>query len=501
MPSKLERMRAQLLVWTRVVIFLLAASSSHAQTGDADSYTLRILPEANQIHVTAVLRPTSSRLFMDPTQADHLPNGWATFVRNLRVTSVGTPRTATPDDKGGWTIDAPAGSVLNLSYGVDLAFARERWPSGNEQAGAVFADGYYLVGRPLFVLTEREGARRVRIDAPAGWTISTPWLPTAADGTTFEAESAFELTRNCLLVGRHASVQVQRGPFNLELALPDAMRGAAPLVKPILDRTLAAYLRLFPSTPPTRFLMTFFKANAEDGESFMRSAAFTTSEPVTEDGRIIWGNFLAHELFHFWNGQRIRGQDPRTGWRWFAEGFTEYYANATLVRERLITPELFIKKVERHLGNYAYFMTTPALSRMSLTAAGTNTGTNRFGVYDGGWTIALCLDGLIREGSADERSLDDFMREAWSRFGPGRPGYTVVDLDRLAQDLAGPVAAGFLAAYVENPKLLPINECSGRFGLSAVIKGYAAEAFVFPDRAATERILDRQRRAFADLYP
>src|SRR5688572_7482183 len=98
MPSKLEKMRAQLRVWTRVVIFLLgAASSSHAQTGDADSYTLRILPEANQIHVTATLRPTSSRLFMDPTQADHLPNGWATFVRDLRVTSGCITRTATTD--------------------------------------------------------------------------------------------------------------------------------------------------------------------------------------------------------------------------------------------------------------------------------------------------------------------------------------------------------------------------------------------------------------------
>jgi predicted metalloprotease with PDZ domain len=242
--------------------------------------------------------------------------------------------------------------------------------------------------------------------------------------------------------------------------------------------------------------MTFFFAQAEDGEAFTRSAAFTSADSVIPEGRIVWGNFLAHELFHFWNGQRIRGAGPRTTWRWMAEGFTEYYANVTLAREGLISSELFLKKAERHMGSYLYFMTAPAFPRMSLAEAGMDTGVNRFGVYDGGWAVAFCLDGLIREGSGDRRSLDDFMRELWLRFGPGSSGYSVRELDGLAEELAGNDLGGFVATYVESDRVLPVRECLDRVGLIASLKSYAAEAFLFTDAGASTAAVLRGRALY-----
>jgi predicted metalloprotease with PDZ domain len=462
----------------------------------AAEYHVRIAADASQAEVRAVIPVGATRLFMDPVQADHLPEGWATFVRDLDVRVEGTPvrveRLRPPE----WRLPPEAKGPVTFAYRVDLRFAAEPWPAGNEQAGARFDDALYLVGRALFVDTDWAGIRRITFELPRGWRVSSPWKPAAENGLTFEAEDSTDLTRNSIVIGRHTSVRVAAGPFDLELALPGPAHSARPLVDPVLRRVLAAYVRLFPNTPPTRYLMTFFIANAEDGESFSRSAAFTSRESIAPDGLIVWGNFLAHELFHFWNGQRIRGEEPRTAWRWMAEGFTEYYANVTLSREGIIPAELFLKKAERHLGNYLYFKESPAFERMSLVDAGTDTGVNRLGVYDGGWTVAFCLDGLIRAQSRDARSLDDFMRELWRRAQSAGAGYSVSGLDALADELAGRSLGGFFARHVQGLEALPVRNCLARVGIAAALKGYAAEAFLFPDRKASPAAVARARELY-----
>lgn len=459
-------------------------------------YLVRVPADLQYVEVTATLPRGTTRLFMDSVQAEGLPRGWASFVSDMVVRGGDRPLAARATDGAAWTLPAGVQAPITMTYRIDLAFARTPWPAGNEQAAAVFDDALYVVGRALFVVGDVPTTSHVEFVLPAEWHVSTPWRASGASGRVFEVANVTDLTRNALVLGRQVSVRLTSGPFELELALPGQPQAVASLVEPVLRRVLGAYLDLFPQTPRTRYLMSFFRAAADDGEAFTSSASFTTTDSVTADGVIIWGNFLAHELMHFWNGQRIRGAGPRTTWRWLAEGLTEYYANVTLARQGVIPSDLFLKKAERHIGNYLYFATSPALQRMSLVEAGTNTSLNRFGVYDGGWTVALCLDGLIREASDDRRSLDDFMRELWRRFGPGRQGYTISSLDTLADEVAGSDLGNVLRRYVESSAILPIGECLGRIGLAASIKGYAAEAFLRPAPKAASAAIARGRALY-----
>jgi predicted metalloprotease with PDZ domain len=442
-------------------------------------YTVRFTPDGAEAEVTATISAPVARIFMDSLQAQHLPQRWATFVRRLEVRSGSDPVEIRAGRPGEWLLGASR-SPLTIRYAIDLAVADQPWPVGNEQSAQRFDDALYMVSRLLFIDADLSGPRTVRFEVPAGWRVSTPWKPTDASGLAFEAESSTDLLRNSMVIGRHASVRVERQGFELELALPGPARTGADAIRPVLERALDNYLRLFPGTPETRFLMTFFLAGADDGESYLRSAAFTSADPPRPEGLIVWGNFIAHELFHFWNGQRIVGAEARTVWRWMAEGFTEYYANVTLARTGAISRELFLGKVERHLGNYLFFMSSPAFTRMSLVEAGTNTGTFRFGVYDGGWTIALCLDGLIRERSGDRSSLDRLMTVLWGLAREQKP-YTTADIDRLANELAGADLGGFVTRYVSGREIAPIRECLARYGLMGAFKPYAAEAFLSPN--------------------
>jgi predicted metalloprotease with PDZ domain len=51
----------------------------------------------------------------------------------------------------------------------------------------------------------------------------------------------------------------------------------------------------------------------------------------------------------------------------------------------------------------------------SLAESGLNKTKNRFGVYDGEWTTALCLDLELRAEAGQHDSLDDLMRLIWRR--------------------------------------------------------------------------------------
>lgn len=484
------------------MIFVLALLVTVApQEPVSAQYRVRIPAHLQYAEISATLPRETTRLLMDSVQAQHLARGWATFIRDIAVNVQGRPLIVTPLKGAAWSLPSGIEAPITVSYRVDLGFTRTPWPAGNEQAGAAFEEALYVVGRALFIVSDVATASTIEFFVPQGWRVSTPWRSTGSGSRAFVAADAAELTRNALVVGRHASVRVVSGPFNLELALPGHSPAAQALVEPVLRSVLGSYLDLFPGTAPTKYLMSFFPASSDDGESFLSSASFTSSDSVTGDGVIVWGNFLAHELMHFWNGQRIRGAGPRTTWRWMAEGFSEYYANVTLARRGLISQDLFLKKAERHLGNYLYFATAPALQRMSLVDAGSNTTVNRFGVYDGGWTVAFCLDGLIRERSGGRRSLDDFMRELWQRFGQASPGYTVSALDSITNRLAGADLRSTVSRYVETREPLPIAECLRRVGLSAAMKGYAAEVFLFPSSNAAPGAAARGRSVYGRVMP
>jgi predicted metalloprotease with PDZ domain len=187
-----------------------------------------------------------------------------------------------------------------------------------------------------------------------------------------------------------------------------------------------------------------FRGPEENGEAYKDPGALTSVESVTPGNRILWANFLAHELFHHWNGNMIVGKDQGTNGgttEWFAEGATEYMANRTLVRTGVITPELFLKKMETNIGMYLYWRWAIPFSGTSLQDAGAKTALvvphgavaktyNRPGVYSGGWVAAFCLDTMIQKQSGGKKEQDDLFRLMESRFGLTGTEYTPEDLQR-----------------------------------------------------------------------
>jgi predicted metalloprotease with PDZ domain len=473
------------LLFAFALLFSLSPRIAPAQTAARDElarYTIVVPdPSPRALRVSARIPWDGGRVFVDSIQANHLPRGWATWIRGMRARDArGVDLALAPiDSAAAWSVPDGAVGPLTLEYDVDLSFAREPYPPGNEQAGQLFDDALYLVTKPLFVVSEAVGQSDVELSLPDGWQAVAPW---PRSGTGFLPADRTRLLRNSLIVGRFGTVRVAEGGIDLTLALPGEMRAAEPLLRSALSPPLRRYLEIFPGGKPGAYLMTFFRASAEDGESFLDSSAFTTAQPVIAEGAILWANFLAHELLHYWIGQRIRGADYGTT-QWVGEGFTEYLANLTLVREGIVDEPTFRRKAEKHVGNYLYYQWSSAFEDPILTA-GRRKGYNRFGVYDGGWTVALCLDARLRSRSGGTRTFEDLLTALWERFGRDEVRYRPEDVYAVASEVAGEDLSGFFADHVVGRETLPVEECLRQFGYTLYAKPYAGEAYLAPTDGA-----------------
>ena len=425
--------------------------------------------------------------------ADHLPNGWATFVRNFKVLDEADRQlTFEAKPNGAWQLtDAKTGTV-KISYEVDLSFTKTKWPYGNEQAGSFQDAALFIVSKALFVVSDEPGPRQIEFETPASWKISAPWNSLNARPSTFIANDSNDLINNSRVLGKHVEYGFREGAFTFVVALLGPMARSKELIGSTLRMVVRNYIRIFERTPRSKYLMTVFYADQADAEAFSTSGAFTERDVVTGSNLISWGNTLAHELFHSWNGHAIRGEDYSTS-QWFGEGFTEYFSNLALVRERLISRELFIKKVENHLGLYLYFKSSPAFDGVSLKEAGARKGRYRWAFTKGGWTAAFCLDLVIREYTNNQKNLVHLMRLMYERYGLTDKRFRYEDVVSAASDVAGRDVGDFFKSYVEGKEALPVKDYLKRLGLEGYTQFYDGEFYIVePARInAQQRTLQR----------
>jgi predicted metalloprotease with PDZ domain len=430
--------------------------------------------------VEAKIPVADGRLFMAAWGANQLPDGWATFLRQFQVRD-DSDRLLRYESKpnGSWQLaDGFTGNV-RLTYKVDLSFTKERWPAGNEQAGLFQGSSLFLVSKSLFVVSDVKGQRVVRVEVPGTWKISTPWPTLKGFTNSFVAEGNDDLIGETMVVGRHTEYVFTEGNFTFILALLGETEKSRKVISQTMQSVLRNYTRVFTKTPKNKYLMTVFYSTEEpDAEAYPKSSAITLREKITKDNLILWGNTMAHELFHTWNGHAIRGSDYPTS-QWFSEGFTEYFANLALVQQGLVSKDLFVKKMETHFSSYLFFRASPAFGGVTLKEAGSRKGRNRLGVYDGGWTVAFCLDLIIRDSTNNRSDLTDFMRLMYEKFGSTRKNYTYEDIVTIASEVADYDLGDFFNKFVAGNETLPVKDYLKRIAFEAHAQGYDNAFFIF----------------------
>ncbi|KAH8887249.1 hypothetical protein GQ53DRAFT_827418 [Thozetella sp. PMI_491] len=128
---------------------------------------------------------------------------------------------------------------------------------------------------------------------------------------------------------------------------------------------------------------------------------------------------LAHEMVHNW--VLLGGPSDN----WYTEGLAEYYQLLLRYRLGLIMPRVYIGELNDMLQ--AYF-TNPLVSENldEVSKITWNTSHAQRVPYGRGFAFGLQMNGLIREASAHQKSLDDVVVEMVVRSQEGEP-VTILD--------------------------------------------------------------------------
>lgn len=470
------------------------AAPAVAPVTESASYVVRVVETAPpRIVVSATLPSAGAELRMAQSWPGDVQEvaeaGWPGLVRNLRVADAeGREVAVTNAGAKGWTLATPIRGTLTLDYEIDLApLAARGWPAPREAAYAD-ADHVALIGRALFIFTPAQRESRVRFTLPDGWQPVVPWPALRSASGSALVASTEDLAENLIAFSRVAPDVVVAGGFRLNVVSFGHWQSARAEVRRVVGAVLPRLVATVGSRDRANYVLVLLPHAESGGESFRASFALTLEASASRANIETWGNLVAHEVFHFWNGWRLKGADYPSS-QWFQEGFTEYAANLALVSSGLSRPEQFHERLAGHVMKYRK-LATP------LDAPGTRKGQP---LYSGGALVAFIWDTKIRAATGGKRGFGDVMRALLRNTDAGARPYAWEDIQAALESVAPGDWKAFEQRYIHGTEPLPVGDAFARVGLrmtegaDGVVR---VEADPGASRAATElrRALERGSR-------
>ncbi|HEX8393090.1 MAG TPA: hypothetical protein VF665_12170 [Longimicrobium sp.] len=461
MARSLARARAR-----RAAAAALAAAgfimAGAAAAQDRPAYTVSIAPHDNRsVRVHARIPLTDSVLLMYPDGANHLADGWSTFVRGLRATD--DAGRAVPLRRRGrdeWAVAAPLPAAVTLDYEVLVHHDAGRWPFGSKESAYGRPDAVFLTGKALFIAQYGVADATVRFDLDPSWRLAVPWAEVPGQPRTFSVPTVIELLEVGMMAGRHQQRAVTVGGTEVVLAVGESLRGSAEVMEGSLRQLLPAAAAMFGGAPRGRFVVIANRDVYDGGTAFTRSFSVVYAEAPTVQNRTGWGHVIAHELLHLWLGSAIRTA-PESQQYWFSEGYSDYLSSLLELRTGMISEPAFWARVAEHHQKY-----TRVAGGVSLLAAGADKAQNYDLVYSGGFLAALSMDVDLRRRTARRAGVEDVLRRMYARFGATGDPYTDHDVRAEAEAVGGGGLSAFFASYVTGTDLLPVQSDLAALGMA-----------------------------------
>jgi predicted metalloprotease with PDZ domain len=394
-------------------------------------------------------------LSMNNNGAPRVPNGHASFVRNLSaVDSSGNAVPVKDLGQARWEIAPAVNESITLYYEVLLEHDKSDLSWGPAEAPYVTEDGSFWTGRALFIVADTNDIT-VRFNLPKGWNVSTPWQSVPGQPFTFFLKNEDELTESFVFAGTHIEEHVKVDDTDILLALDNKFKQSKELLQDTLQKLLNACVELFGGTVAGRTLIV---VNHREGSGlfyggvFGRSISLLMGDEPNEENKGRWAPLILHEELRLWNGYAIKHAGSE---KWFSEGFTDYYSMIMSTRIGLINEEEFIQRLE-HLCE-RYFTKSGPMSIRETPDYELQ--------YTGGSLVGLCMDIRIRQATNNAKSLDDLMRQMYQDFGRTGREYSMDEVISIANSIAQIDHADFFKSYVTGTDGLPLEQLLGDIGL------------------------------------
>ncbi|MGO9065547.1 MAG: hypothetical protein ACLPM8_02115 [Myxococcaceae bacterium] len=470
-------------------------------------YTVELEPRRHQIKLTLELDavPPGTLRLVVPTW---VPGAYAfqRYGRDVLVLSAedvgsGRPLSVTREGWSGWRVSG-GGSTVRLSAQLN------GWdPSTGELTGLVDEEWGLLLATRYPFAPDLAGPREVEYRLPEGWPLHHPSGAVQLGPRRFRYESHPALLDSPVVAGKVTRVEkrVRGTPLvALFLSVPVGYEEEGSSFLDQLGRLAECCHDIFGGFPFADYTFIFDTSATSGWGIEHASSTLVTLDPevfVSAGRRAEALRVCGHELFHAWNGTRLKpaplgapdlvaGSFPDG--LWLTEGFTRYYEFLLGARSGWLRPQ----DVLSNLVNYhRHLVTRPAWTRVSPEDSSRATFLNhhRFAgavngsldYYDQGMLVAFDLDVTLREeGDSLDAAMGD-MFAVWARRGRG---YT--SEDALAFFAARSPSAGQLVSRgVREPGSVQTHRSLERLGFDLVHQEVGFLGVVLDDNTGP-RVLD-----------
>ncbi len=479
------------------------ASSPRASEDEAVRFRVKFLPKRRRIAVRATY-PARDRAAITVAMPVWIPGSYlvrefSRHVLNPRAEANGQAVKLEKVAKNRLWLEVPPGAeAVELSYllsaeelSVRTSFVDEDYAVLNP-AGTFYAD-IDAPDAPIELLVER----------PARWPDVHAALPRgAATSSVTErllAPDFDALVDAPVLVGAARVDRLSHDGVPVALvSVGDLGRFDFDGVAGALELLVAEQARFWGGLPFSEYIFLSVLDEAGGGLEHRSSTLvmFPPARAVGQDGRRRWLGLLSHELFHAWNGKRLRPRglgpfdlerEAYTRSLWVVEGLTSYYDDLLLRRAGLHDDESYLKTLNEHLEKLDG---TPGERIQSLEDASfdawikfyrpdATTPNTSVSYYVKGPLVAFALDAAIR--ARDRGSLDDALRLAFSRHETD--GYTDSEWFSVLESTGGPELRSLAERLVKTPDRLDLSPALEAFGLRFAPEASGKEG---EGKAATE---------------
>ncbi len=360
-----------------------------------------------------------------------------------------------------WAEDAATGGVLRVTrdgwsgWRVEGGGSRRRvhaqlnaWdPSTAEFAGLVDEEWALLLATRYPFAPELPGPPEVEYRLPEGWSLHHPAGAVGLAAGRFRYQNHAALVDTPVVAGRvtRADWTVRGTAFSaLFVSLPLGYEEEAPGFLGELSRLAECCHDIFGSFPFAGYSFIFETSGSSGWGMEHATSTLVTLDPEVFARKAKRAEALrvcAHELFHAWNGARLKAAplgapDLLAGsfpdGLWLTEGFTRYYEFVLGARAGWLPASAVLS----NLVNYhRHLAMRPAWARVTAEDSSRATFLNhhRFAgavnasldYYDQGMLVAFDVDVALRQQGD---SLDAAMRDLFSSWAGRATGYTSEDV-------------------------------------------------------------------------
>ncbi len=382
-------------------------------------------------------------------------------------------------DKETWRVERLKSSVITARYLVYANEFGDRTRGLNDEHAFVDPATTFM-----FVKKYEKIPLTVSITPYGNWHATTGLDPLEGKTNTFAAPT-YEYFADCPIeIGNQKDFTFEVDGKQHILMIAGEGNWDEKRIIPDLTKLVEANKEFWGRLPYKRYVfMLELSPTIGGGTEHINSTIMQTSPFVFKnpDSYKSFLGLVSHEYFHTWNVKQLRPRgitpydytkEDYTRELWVAEGTTSYYGSLVMVRTGFREPLDFLSGIAASIqgdrmrpGNRVQSATESSFDAWVKYWRGRQNAYNAESDYYGkGSDISLLLDLEVREQSKNRHSLDDVMRTMFERFPLGT-GYTVDDLQRVSEEMAGVSLQKFFADYVYGTTPIPWEEFISYAGL------------------------------------